>query len=48
MRELDPRLHRDLGFDLMGRRARDPGSESSNALIQAIKTVSESYPADKA
>ena len=42
--EMDPHLHKDLGFELMGRKASDPHAQCSNALIQAVKTVCEVYP----
>ena len=43
LREMDPRLREDLGFELMGRKASDPHVQCSNALIQAVKTVCEAY-----
>jgi hypothetical protein len=36
LREMDPRLHRDLGFELMAGRRGDPTAPSSHALIQAV------------
>ena len=44
LREMDPHLHKDLGFELMGRKANNPHAQCSNALIQAVKTVCEVYP----
>ena len=41
LREMDPHLRKDLGFELMGRKASDPHAQCSNALIQAVKTVCE-------
>ena len=36
LREMDPRLHRDLGFELMAGPRSDPTALSHYALIQAV------------
>src|SRR5262245_47960232 len=42
--EMDPHLHKDLGFELMGAKAGDSHAQYTNSMIQAVKTVCEVYP----
>ena len=48
LRELDPRLARDIGFDLMASRRGDDGSVHSHALIQAASIAFAEEPAANA
>jgi len=46
LRELDPSLARDIGFELMARRRSYDGAIHNHALIQAVSIAFAETPAD--
>jgi len=48
LRELDPRLARDIGFELMASRRSYDGAVHSHALIQAVSIAFAEEPAETA
>ncbi|MBL8907449.1 MAG: hypothetical protein JNM20_12305 [Rhizobiales bacterium] len=48
LREMDPRLHRDIGFELMASRRSYDGAIHSHALIQAVSIAFADAPNDTA
>jgi hypothetical protein len=48
LREMDPRLHRDIGFDLMACRRGEEGTANGYALIQAASIAFAEEPREGA
>lgn len=48
LREMDPRLARDIGFDLVASRRGDDGQGNGHALIQAVSIAFGEEPTDGA
>ena len=48
LRGMDPRLARDIGFDLVASRRGDDGTGNGHALIQAVSIAFAEEPTDSA
>ena len=48
LREMDPRLHKDIGFELMGARRGEADGASGHALIQAVSIAFADEPSKDA
>jgi hypothetical protein len=48
LREMDQRLHKDIGFELMGARRGEADGTSGHALIQAVSIAFADEPSENA